>query len=116
MGYYTTFKLNAAEFKDRDQAEFFEFKLIKESQYTGWDTKIYPVNENGYEVSGTLTDAKWYNHEEALIRLSNQFTDVLIEVEAVGEEHGDHWLMRVRNGKSKRVKAQVTFPEFDDIV
>lgn len=116
MGYYTTFKLNAAEFKDRDQAEFFEFKLVKETEYTGWDTQSYPVGEKGYEVSATLSEVKWYDHEEDLLRLSTQFPGVLIELEGVGEEPGDQWRMRVRDGKAARVTAQIVFPDFDDSV
>lgn len=115
MGYYTTFKLNAAEFKDKDQAKFFEFKLVKETD-TSWVTESYAVGATGYEVSAVLIDAKWYDHEEDLLRLSTQFPGVLIEVEGVGEEPGDQWRLRVRDGKKSRVTAQVVFPDFDESV
>jgi hypothetical protein len=111
MGYYTTFELTATNFKDEAETQLC-FDQLKSMSYSGWE------QTDGCSVSftATLYEVKWYEHEADMLRLSTQFPNVLFELEGVGEEPGDQWRMRVRNGKNSRVKAQIIFPEFDDTV
>jgi hypothetical protein len=107
MGYYTTFKLKATGFKDIDEAEFFEFKLRKLTGYTGWETNSFET-----EMEGSLSDAKWYDYEAHMTELSKQFPHVYFDLDGVGEEHGDVWKMRAKDGQTERVNAKIVFPEF----
>lgn len=109
MGYSTNFEITAVGFKDPDQVEFFEFKLKKISGYT------FQTTTSDITYSGILSDSKWYDCVEDCTALSIAFPDVLIEVEGDGEESGDFWRARFRNGESEKITAEIVFPEFKEI-
>lgn len=112
MGYSTDYSLSATGFKDETEAEFFEFKLRKESQYTGWHVDIGEEMDGTACIEATLNEAKWYDHDKDLTALSLTFPHVTIDLDGEGEESGDIWRMRFRNGRSERVKAEIVIPEF----
>lgn len=43
-----------------------------------------------------------------------EYKDVLFILDGEGEESGDIWKSYYKNGKTYRVEAEFTFPEFDD--
>lgn len=108
MGYYTSYELVATGFKDETEAEFFEFKLRKLSGYSGWEAET-----TAEQFKGVLQEVKWYNHKADVDQLSTEFPHVTIDVNGVGEGHGDIWKMRARNGQIERVEAEIKFPEFN---
>lgn len=110
MGYYTDYKLEVTGFEDAEAAEFFEFKLLKVTEYSGWDVEVH---SRTFTVNATLNEAKWYDWEKDLETLSKQFPHVVIVVDGVGEEPGDIWRARVHNGEMKRAVATITFPDLD---
>jgi hypothetical protein len=111
MGYYTNYKLEATGFENAEAAEFFEFKLRKVSEYSGWDVEI---NSRTFALEATLSEAKWYDWQKDLEGLSKQFPNVTITVDGVGEEPGDIWRARVKNGLTKTAKATISFDGLDD--
>jgi len=112
MGYYTNYTLNADGFDDKEAAEFFEFKLLKLSQYSGWEVNIEKT-VSGYSVEAAINDVKWYDWQSNLEQLTEQYPQITITVDGVGEEPGDIWRARVQNGETKRAKATISFPELD---
>lgn len=114
MGYYSDFKLTAQGFDNEEHAEFFEFKLVKLSSYTGWSLR-HTIGTEGWMVYGLLGEAKWYNAEEHLLQLSKAFPRVTIDLKVEGEERGDIWKLRARDGKHERVSAKVVFEDFKDL-
>jgi hypothetical protein len=111
MGYYTDYKLTATDFADKDEEEKFESDLKTKCGYTGWD-----FSSTGTDFEMVLHEVKWYDHNDDMIALSKQYPHVLFELEGVGEEHGDMWRARYKNGESERVTARIVFDEFQKIL
>ena len=53
---------------------------------------------------------------ETVIEMSKKYPSLLLELHGSGEENDDVWTMRVRNGKTERVEAQVVYPVFKDLL
>lgn len=116
MGYYTNYEVTVSNFKDEKEAVYFDHKFNEMVGYFQ-ESKIIRVNHDGkYLLSFYISDAKWYDYDNHLTSLSKSFKDVLIEVHGEGEESGDVWKARYKNGKSEFVKAIVVFPDFEEIV
>lgn len=62
---------------------------------------------------GSNESGKWYSHEQDLKEFSKKYPDILFMLEGEGEENDDMWHLYVRNGKSQKQKAVITFPPFD---
>ena len=110
MGYVTRYEIEATGFKEETEAEFFLFKL----------TRVVNYEFTGSTTSTRLTietdEIKWYEWQTDLKELSVHFPHVTIDVEGYGEENGDIWRARVRNGEAEVVKAVLTFPDFKQLV
>lgn len=100
MGYYTYYTVLIEEDPEFQQDEF--WKDIVELDVACED--IEP---------GFAFEAKWYDHEEDLQRISKKYPKMLIIVYGEGEESEDFWKLFIRNGKSHRVRGEVVYPEFD---
>lgn len=111
MGYNTDYTIEAGPFDDEVQAEFFEFKMEKQSGYS-IDSNVSVDGSGKYRLHATLSDVKWYSWNADMTELSRDFPYVTIDVEGDGEESGDQWKARFFNGDCEKVEAIVTFPEF----
>lgn len=58
----------------------------------------------------------WITQKEDMCSFSKDYPDAIFELKAVGEESSDIWKERWKNGKHETVLAEVTFPEFKEIV
>lgn len=94
MGYYTQYLLEAVGQYEEDAVNDF----------------IQEVS--GYHIElGEYTDTiKWYDALDDLKKLSEKFPDVVFTLSGEGEESGDIWKAIYKNGKTKYVKAVITFP------
>lgn len=109
MGYYTRFEVSATGFETEELAEFFVFKLNRQSAYD------FSVTVSGTSIAFDTDEIKWYEWETELSTLSRSFPGVTIYVEGHGEEQGDIWRARIRDGESEIVQAKMTFPDFERI-
>ena len=66
-------------------------------------------------IRGNQPD-KWYSHKANMEAVSQQFPGVLFTVHGVGEEFPDAWRLYVRNGKSHKVTAEISYPAFNNEV
>jgi len=111
MGYSTRYEVEATGFQEEIEAEFFLFKLNRAANYcaaAGTTTS----NRASFETD----DIKWYEWQTDLKELSVHFPHVTIDVEGFGEENGDIWKARIRNGETEVVKSVLTFPDFEQLV
>jgi hypothetical protein len=102
MGYYTKYEVTISNIDDPN-------KVIESVERIGFD------NCNLTDDRATLDfyyDGKWYDWQKDCIRLSNEYPKILIEIEAEGEEYGDIWKARIRNGICERVNAKIIYDEF----
>lgn len=93
MGYYTSFFLSLIQ---GDENEF--DKMVEEI-----------IDETGVNVRDG-DDAKWYDSDEDMKRISAKHPGLLVELTGDGENADDHWRTRYRGGESETV--QMTFPAF----
>lgn len=71
--------------------------------------RIMEVSDERWDGDNILRDARWYEHEDDLKKVSAEFPDVLITVTGWGEETGDYWRKYFVSGKMQRVAP--AFPE-----
>lgn len=115
MGYSTDYKIDVGPFETEEDAEFFEFKFGKLVNYEteaeiGLSTGDKHTDK--YYLKLRVTDARWYEWRTDLNELSVNFPNVTIDVMGEGEESGDIWKSRFRNGEDEFVEAIMTFPDF----
>jgi hypothetical protein len=111
MGYYTNYQLEATGFRDLAENECCQAKLVNIAGYSGWDRQS---GSDNFFVS-TLYEVKWYDHERDMIELSLLFPAATFDLHGQGEESNDQWHLRIRNGATERVTAQIVFPEFKNL-
>lgn len=112
MGYYTDYTVEARGFKSKDDAEFFAFKLVQKGFVNSPTRFHYTELGSDFWVEFEVNEAKWYDYADNLRTASRWFPDITIDVEGSGEEKGDQWRHRFRNGEQERVEAVISFPEF----
>lgn len=100
MGYYTEYKLSIIEGDKRAIDD-----LLNENE-----SASYALNEDG----STNEPCKWYSATNDLIKFSTNYPDTLFKFETIGEEHDDMWVIYIKNGKSQRCQAIITFEDYDE--
>lgn len=113
MGYYTDYELTANSFEYEADAKQFNDELGTTTGYN-FRTRVNRVPPL-YQSLALLQEAKWYDHADDLMKLSTKWPWVTIILVGVGEDRGDHWRMRVRNGVVERQNAVISFPEWTKI-
>jgi len=106
MGYETSYSLTV-ESKDSELSEI--FKALEEI-----DGANYALDLHGpCQDYRCRTPCKWYSHDQDMLKLSKKFPEARFLLEGEGEEQGDVWKHYYRGGRVQRLKAIVTFPEYD---
>lgn len=100
MGYYTSHELKVLSGNSDLITQFREEN----------DSAKYALDSQG----GTSESCKWYDSDTDLMEFSKKHPAELFELSGEGEESGDLWKLYVKNGKSKKVKAVITYPEFNE--
>ena len=111
MGYYTDYELEAGPFADSDDADAFIQGLVSVS---GYHFDVSDFSDEGY-ISATCWSAKWYDHRKDLQQVSAAYPHITVDLRGNGEESGDMWKLRARNGVTEKVEAQIVFPEFETL-
>lgn len=107
MGYYTNYEVNIMNIPEEKYSE------IKNEI---WNIIGYDADNEG-ETSHMIFsfESKWYDYEKDMLQFTEKYPDVLVEILGEGEESGDIWKARFRNGESERVSAQIFLPAFRKI-
>jgi len=97
MGYYTYYKLSVVNEEDftKEQLQDAASRLAKRLDYDGEIPTSDPFAWLGNE------SMKWYDHEEDLMRLSDEYPDMVFFLEGWGEEFDDVWRKYFKNGAFK---------------
>lgn len=93
MGYYTKYDIS-------DNPETVQEAIQEKSQYSFY--------------YGRTDEVKWYNWQKDCLEVSKDFPNLVISIEGIGEEEGDHWKAYIKDGKIQMTKALVTFEAFDE--
>lgn len=102
MGYLTNFELQIRDNENLNIDEIFQFIKEKNLCYPFCEELLENIkNSNDFldcDTSGVfynlvLEDSyRWYEHQEEMLVLSQQFPSVLFVLKGEGEENGDFWL------------------------
>ncbi len=101
MGYCTDYSIEVQTGKDYDDTLMGDIRqnLVTVSGYVGWHHNSHYVN---------LSEAKWYGHEEDMVKLSKAFPDIRFEMHCQGED-GYEWMVYAFGGKVERCESEVVF-------
>lgn len=104
MGYYTDYRIRVSKKSDVKDVDL-DVLILDLEQVTGG----YHFDYEGRYLS--LQEAKWYDHEDDLRKLTSQekYKDVLLEIRGDGEEHGDTWMAIARNGVFLRGDTKIVY-------
>lgn len=108
MGYYTDYRLQVSGLSENNQTDDIEYHLAHISGYRDWTVISYDP-----EFVMLLGSSKWYNCDQDMIELSKLYPHLMFELHGVGEGVADLWHMKVKNGESERVAAQLVWPSFE---
>ena len=98
MGYYTHYKLEVSSQPEDLSANF-------PKTYGEWFFREL--------LSGCAEEIKWYEHDEDMTSISEQYPDILFTLHGEGEESGDIWIKYYKGGKCQVEKAKIIFGEFN---
>ena len=108
MGYYTYYTLYCNGHKNRNLTD--EEVAAIEREVDLLDVFAGGTCEDGYFSE----DAKWYDHDEDMMRLSSRIPDVLFSLHGDGEEQGDLWDAYYLNGRMQHCPAEIYYPPFEE--
>jgi hypothetical protein len=111
MGYDTCYSLSVLEPADIDVSEI--LSRIKRDEKT--DDYWFGGLDYAIDVHGDCLDsARWYEHEEDMIELSQRNPDVVFCLWGRGEDNDDIWYKYFKNGLIQRCHANITFDDYDE--
>lgn len=132
MGYETRFELEITP-NNSKLTEVIEWRSVRDLPYKevarSRDSFTYSIDEleSLYtDLSSTIDfeciaeayngsiQCKWYSHEDHMRKLSKVFPDALFTLTGHGEDEEDIWREFYKDGKMHRVKAEITFPKFNE--
>ena len=99
MGYYIDFFLTTNDLDVDDETFINELNEV-----TGYD----------WYSELSLGEAKWYNWQEDMVKISRNHPNTFFVLEGDGEEKGDQWKAYIKNGKMQVCEAIITFEPFDE--
>lgn len=102
MGYYTSYELNQTG--------------CKEENFENLEKEVDALNvfECGDAGIGWCGVAKWYDHDEDMIRISKQFPDVVFDLAGHGDDQDDIWKTYYKDGKMQEGAMYVVCESFDE--
>ena len=65
--------------------------------------------------NGGCTNISWYEHEAHLVYISTYFPEFTFTLTGIGESAGDMWKKRFQAGKVEEVRAEIVWPEFEEL-
>lgn len=124
MGYYTNFNLETEEQIDiQNFINIYDECLLNNQNFLyPFDNDIDYIKELSKKdqlIKNTILslesydETKWYEHIEDMQTLSKKIPNVIFILSGYGEEPGDIWKAYFKNGKYKKIYAEIVFPEFD---
>jgi len=69
-----------------------------------------------FDNTDCLPAISWYEHEADLIYISTHFPEFTFTLTGIGETNGDLWKKRFRAGRVEEVRAEIVWPEFEELV
>lgn len=99
-----------------------EVQGIDQHMFDAIDKVLAEINGDMEPADPYPTDAdfhwngpglSWYDHEGDMVKLSQQFPDILFILSGNGENAGDLWKAYFLGGLFQRAPAQIVYDDFD---
>lgn len=117
MGYYTSFYLTIRSKITKERAKQIISRLNEIMNWEAFKLDSYeytPIDEIGWWDAFPNDTIKWYNWEENMTTLANEFPDVEFCIEGSGEDRDDWWIALFK-GERKQIKyCSPPSDEWDD--
>jgi len=65
--------------------------------------------------SGQWSDISWYEHEDSMFYISKRFPEFTFTLTGIGAAADDMWKKRFRGGVVEEVRAEIVWPEFEEL-
>ena len=105
MSYYTRFELDVK--MPEGSVMFVDNEDVIDDFRHDCEGAKYCLTEDG----GSGEPGKWYDYQSDLVGFSKKYPEIEFTLHGEGEEAGDLWRLVVKDGKSKKVDAVITYPE-----
>jgi len=124
MGYYTDFSM---EIYDSDgqcvigtihsERDIHDIVMYPEQHRTDVVEALRYIKEHSDEYYGLLGEERctWYDHQDEMKKVSNNYPDLVFILHGEGEEQGDIWTAYFCNGKCEKILPELKWPHFDMI-
>lgn len=120
MGYYTWYEMEIENKVDKntlkDIYEYMKKEIVENQSFYPFENTItYSCEkEYFYKYINAEYECKWYDHQEEMIKLSNEFPDIVFYLHGEGEDNGDLWNKYYKNGKYQECYAEIIYPVYDE--
>lgn len=104
MSYHTYYSLEFPNLSNNAQNDV----LFDSIYHSVWNFIGFELSLDGNEC------AKWYDHDDHMIKVSKMYPTVLMRLHGEGDENGDLWNTYYLNGKMQHCPAEIIYPEFDE--
>ncbi len=117
MGYYTAFRLSAKNV--RSLSEYTALcEAVKSFGVFDLDLELGP--KTGLITFYASDTHKWYDFEEDMQKVSQEFPHMTFMLEGDGEDYDDFWIEYFQNGNHELCVGSITYPDpvsipWDDI-
>lgn len=112
MGYATSYTLFAHNVSDSDVAEKI-LESLDDHGIIGYALENDWYFENGDVHYSTCGGCTWYDHEEDMRAISEEFPDIHFELHGEGDLNADIWTQHFLGGRSQLCEAEIIIPPFD---
>lgn len=76
-------------------------------------TDIRKLRKNHNIIAGMAFEDTWYTCLTDMPNLSEKYPEMFIILYGEGEARDDNWAAYFKNGKGKKIKANLVYPDFD---
>ena len=76
-------------------------------------TDIRKLRKNHNIIEGTAFEDTWYTCLTDMPNLSEKYQEMFIILYGEGEARDDNWVVYFKNGKGKKISANLVYPDFD---
>lgn len=76
-------------------------------------TDIRKLRKNHNIIAGMAFEDTWYTCLTDMPNLSEKYPEMFIILYGEGEARNDNWVAYFKNGKGKKIKADLVYPDFD---
>ena len=108
MGYYTFYSLSVKN-ADADSYAKLTNRLIEKELVGNVFDHPCPYRQNQNVIFTSYEERKWYDCKEDMIKISEEFPQLVFELEGDGEDKEDYWRAYFHNGDCEECSGNIVY-------